>query len=261
MIYYIYAFKIYCKIWKGLKAMRILEVKDYQEMSKKAANIVASQIILKPNSVLGLATGSTPIGMYQDLIKIYQKGYIDFSDIKTFNLDEYYKLPKDHPQSYYYFMQQYLFNHININPDHTHIPNGMAKNIEKECEEYEQKIKDAGGIDLQVLGIGKNGHIGFNEPDNVFERKTHLVNLKEQTIQSNARFFDSIEQVPTQAITMGIQTIIDSKKILLLASGKNKADAIYQCIYGKISPQVPASILQLHPDVTFIIDEEAALKL
>ncbi|RBP44029.1 glucosamine-6-phosphate deaminase [Garciella nitratireducens] len=241
--------------------MRILEVKDYQEMSKKAANIVASQIILKPNSVLGLATGSTPIGMYQDLIKIYQKGYIDFSDIKTFNLDEYYKLPKDHPQSYYYFMQQYLFNHININPDHTHIPNGMAKNIEKECEEYEQKIKDAGGIDLQVLGIGKNGHIGFNEPDNVFERKTHLVNLKEQTIQSNARFFDSIEQVPTQAITMGIQTIIDSKKILLLASGKNKADAIYQCIYGKISPQVPASILQLHPDVTFIIDEEAALKL
>lgn len=238
--------------------MKILIVNDYNEMSRKAANIVASQIILKPDSVIGLATGDTPKGMYRELVKLYNNGDIDFTNIKTFNLDEYYGLSKENPQSYHYYMMENLFKHVNIKKENIHIPNGMAESIEKECEEYEKKIQEAGGIDLQVLGIGRNGHIGFNEPDLKFEAKTHLVELDEDTIKANSRFFNSIDEVPTKAISMGIKTIMHAKKILLLASGKEKAEAIYKAVKGKITPEVPASILQLHPDAILIVDKEAA---
>ncbi|QEK12422.1 glucosamine-6-phosphate deaminase [Crassaminicella thermophila] len=241
--------------------MRIICVDDYDEMSKKAANIVASQIILKPDSILGLATGATPLGMYKYLVKTYKDGHIDFEQVKTFNLDEYYGLDKENKQSYYYYMHENFFKFINISKESVNIPNGMAKDIYQESLEYERKIRQCGGIDLQVLGIGRNGHIGFNEPDIKFEALTHMVNLDEQTINDNSRFFDSMEDVPTKAISMGIKTIMHARKILLLASGKEKADAIYGAIYGKITPKLPASVLQLHPDVMFIVDKEAASKL
>ncbi|KOR27063.1 glucosamine-6-phosphate deaminase [Clostridium sp. L74] len=241
--------------------MRIIVVDNYEEMSKKAATMVASQVILKPDSVLGLATGDTPIGMYREIINIYKNQNLNFSRVKTFNLDEYYGLSKDNNQSYYYFMMNNLFNHVNINKDNINIPNGMMNHIEKECEEYESSIVKAGGIDLQVLGIGVNGHIGFNEPGESFEAETHLVNLDKKTIESNSRFFGSKDEVPTRAISMGIKTILHSKKIILLACGQNKADAIFKTIKGKITPNVPASILQLHKDLVFIVDKEAASKL
>lgn len=241
--------------------MRIICVEDYEQMSKKAANIAASQMILKPDSVLGLATGSTPLGMYNQLIKAYEDGLIDFEEIKTFNLDEYYNLNRENEQSYYYYMYENFFKHINIDLKNVNIPNGMAEDIEKESIQYERKIRKAGGVDLQVLGVGRNGHIGFNEPDIKFEALTHMVNLDEQTIKDNSRFFDSIEDVPTKAISMGIKTIMHAKKIILLASGIEKADAIHDAIYGKITPELPASVLQLHPDVIFVLDKEAASKL
>lgn len=241
--------------------MRILKVKDYKEMSEKAASIVASQIILKPNSVVGLATGDTPKGMYNELIKMYNNKQIDFSEIKTFNLDEYYGLGRNNIQSYYNYMMKNFFEHININAKNINIPNGTSKDIDKECLDYEQKISNAGGIDIQVLGIGVNGHIGFNEPNVNFEAQTHLVNLNEKTIESNSRFFKSIEDVPVKAISMGIKTIMRSKKIILLANGISKAEAINDTVNGKISPEVPASILQLHSDVTIIADNEATSKL
>lgn len=241
--------------------MRIIIVENYEEMSKKAAAMMASQIILKPESVLGLATGDTPLGMYRELIRMYNENMIDFSKVKTFNLDEYYGLGKDSNQSYNYYMINNLFKHINIDKENINIPNGMAKNIEEECISYEKSIKEAGGIDIQVLGIGVNGHIGFNEPDVKFEAETHLVNLDEKTIESNSRFFKSIEEVPTKAISMGIKTIMHSKKIVLLANGASKADAIAKTVNGKISPEVPASILQLHQDVAIIVDKESASKL
>ncbi|SHK07216.1 glucosamine-6-phosphate deaminase [Paramaledivibacter caminithermalis] len=241
--------------------MRIIVEKDYKELSKKAANILASQIILKPDSVLGLATGSTPIGTYEELVGIYKKGNINFSEVVTFNLDEYYGLDSSNQQSYYYFMNKYLFRHINIKTENIHIPNGRTKDVDLECRDYEERIKAAGGIDIQLLGIGRNGHIGFNEPDVKFEALTHLVTLDEDTIKANSRFFPSIEDVPKQAISMGIKTIMRSKKILLLASGRQKSQTIYEMIKGKITPKLPASVLQLHPDVTVIIDEEAAILL
>ena len=241
--------------------MRILVCKDYESMSKKAAQIILSQVTLKPNSVLGLATGSTPIGMYKNLVDMYKNGVVDFSDIITFNLDEYYKLPITNDQSHHYFMQENLFNHININPANIHIPNGMADNIEKECEEYENSIKDAGGIDIQILGIGRNAHIGFNEPTTSFEKGTHLVDLTPSTIEANARFFKSEDEVPKKAITMGTGSIFKARKIVMLACGEDKADAIYNTVYGKITPKIPASILQLHDDVVLILDEAAASKL
>ncbi len=241
--------------------MRIVVVDNYEEMSKKAATMVVSQVILKPDSVLGLATGDTPIGMYREIINIYKNQNLNFSHVKTFNLDEYYGLSKDNNQSYYYFMMNNLFNHVNIDKDNINIPNGMMNDIEKECKEYESSIVKAGGIDLQILGIGVNGHIGFNEPGESFEAETHLVNLDEKTIESNSRFFSSKDEVPTRAISMGIKTILYSKKIILLACGKNKADAIFKTIKGKITPNVPASILQLHEDVVVIVDKEAASKL
>ncbi|EPY2301244.1 glucosamine-6-phosphate deaminase [Clostridium sporogenes] len=241
--------------------MRIIVVENYEEMSKKAAVMIASQIILKPNSVLGLATGDTPLGMYKELIEMYHKKQIDFSEAKSFNLDEYYGLEKNNSQSYHHYMMESFFSHINIDKEKINIPDGKAENIEEECKSYDKKISDAGDIDIQVLGIGVNGHIGFNEPSVEFKAGTHLVNLDEKTIKSNSRFFNSIEDVPTKAISMGIKTILSSKKIVLLANGKGKADAIAKTVKGKICPEVPASVLQFHKDVTIILDKEAAEKL
>lgn len=238
--------------------MRIIVCENYELLSKKAAQIVGSQMILEPNSVLGLATGSTPVGMYKNLIKMFEEGLIDFSKIKTFNLDEYYKLPIDNDQSYHYFMDENLFNHININRDNIHIPNGMADDIEGECVSYDKMIDDNGGIDIQVLGIGNNAHIGFNEPTINFNKGTHIVTLDESTREANARFFNSLEEVPTNAITMGTGSIFKSKKILLLASGKGKAEAIYNTVHGKVTPEVPSSILQFHKDVILVLDKDAA---
>lgn len=238
--------------------MRIIVCENYELLSKKSAQIVASQIILKPNSILGLATGSTPLGMYKNLIKMYKEGLIDFSKIKTFNLDEYYNLPINNNQSYHYFMNSNLFNHININKENIHIPNGISDNINVECILYDKKIDDNGGIDIQVLGIGNNCHIGFNEPSESFDKLTHVVTLDESTRIANARFFNNLDEVPIKAITMGIGSIFKSKKIILLASGKNKAEAIYNTVYGNITPKVPSSILQFHKDVIIILDKEAA---
>jgi len=238
--------------------MRILVGKDYSEMSKKASQIIGHQITLKPNSVLGLATGITPVGMYQELIRMYESGVIDFSKVVTFNLDEYCDLPQNNSQSYYTFMQENLFSKVNLVPEATHLPKGMVNDIEAECRDYDQRIQDVGGIDLQVLGIGRNAHIGFNEPNQHFEIGTHVVELDKSTLEANARFFNRIEEVPTRAITMGIGTIFKSKKIMLLASGKEKAEAIFMTVKGKVHLDVPASILKLHGNVTLILDEEAA---
>jgi len=241
--------------------MRIIVVDNYEEMSKKAALMVASQVMLKPDSVLGLATGDTPQGMYKEIVKLYGKGEVDFKEVRTFNLDEYYGLDRENAQSYYNYMNINLFDNINISKNNINMPDGMAKDVDESCQFYEDKIKTLGGIDMQVLGIGGNGHIGFNEPNVNFEAQTHLVNLDEETIEANSRFFKSIDDVPVKAISMGIKTIMNSKKIILLANGLNKAEAIEKAINGKINPSIPASILQLHNDVTIIIDKEAASKL
>ena len=238
--------------------MELIVVKNYEEMSKKAASIISSQVIIEPNSVLGLATGDTPLGMYKELIKKYKENEVDFSKVKTFNLDEYYGLERDNSQSYHFYMVNNFFKFINIDSNNINIPNGTSNDIEDDCLNYERKIKEAGGIDIQVLGIGVNGHIGFNEPNVNFEAQTHLVNLNEKTIKSNARFFNSIDEVPKKAISMGIKTILQSKKIILLASGESKAEAVYNTVNGKISPEIPSSILQLHQNVTIILDESAA---
>ena len=238
--------------------MRIIVCENYEEVSKKAAQMILSQVTLKPNSVLGLATGSTPIGMYENLVRLNKKGEIDFSEVRTFNLDEYYNLPKNNDQSYHYFMHKNLFDHINIKPENVHIPNGMTDDIDAECERYDELIKESGGVDIQVLGIGNNAHIGFNEPTINFEKGTHLVQLEDSTIEANSRFFDNIEDVPKKAITMGVGSIFKSKKIMLIATGENKAEAIYNTVYGKVVPEVPASILQFHNDIVLILDKEAA---
>ncbi|VDN47620.1 glucosamine-6-phosphate deaminase [Petrocella atlantisensis] len=241
------------------KGMSILITEGYEEMSKKAALMVAAQVTIRPSSVLGLATGSTPEGMYKELVAMYKQGEIDFSDVKTFNLDEYYPIEERNPQSYAYYMKKNLFDHININPQEVHIPNGTAKDVETSCEVYDKMIEAAGGIDLQVLGIGNNGHIGFNEPDVHFEAGTHLVELDEETIEANARFFSRIEDVPKRAISMGIRTIMHSKKIVLLASGASKGKVIREMLFGEVTPNLPASILLLHNDVTLILDREASV--
>lgn len=237
--------------------MLVIKAKDYDDMSAKAANIMASQIILKPNSVLGLATGSTPEGLYSRLIKKYNDGELDFSSIKTVNLDEYKGLTRDHDQSYYYFMNDKLFNHVNIDKANTNVPDGTKEDGDAECARYEEIIKSLGGIDIQLLGIGGNGHIGFNEPDDSFIRDTHCVKLTDSTIEANSRFFASKDEVPKFAYTMGIGSIMQAKKILLVASGKSKAKAVYDTICGPITPKVPASVLQLHPDAVIVADEDA----
>ena len=241
--------------------MKIYMTEDYQTMSRKAANILSAQIILKPNSVLGLATGSTPIGMYKQLVIWYEKGDLDFAQIKTVNLDEYVGLEPTHEQSYRYFMQNNLFDHVNINPANTNVPDGLVADPQAECDWYNQTIRKLGGIDIQVLGMGHNGHIGFNEPGNAFELETHVVDLSERTIQANARFFASADEVPRQAMTMGIKSIMMAKKILLMASGEGKAEALRLALTGPVTPEVPASILQLHPYVTLVADKAAASKL
>lgn len=240
--------------------MRIYKAKDYNEMSRKAANIISAQIIMKPDAVLGLATGSSPIGTYKQLIDWYNKGDLDFSEIRSVNLDEYKGLDASNPQSYAYFMRHNLFDSVNIKLENTNIPNGLETDIEKECTRYNNIIKSLGGIDLQLLGIGNNGHIGFNEPGEAFEKETHCVKLTENTIQANARFFSSIGEVPTHAYSTGIKNIIQARSILLIASGEAKAEAMYQALFGPITPTVPASILQLHNNVSIVADE-AALSL
>ena len=241
--------------------MKLIITKDYEEMSRVTSELISEEIRENPNLVLGLATGGTPMGTYQRLIEFYKDGKLDFKDVKTFNLDEYIGLNINNEKSYHNFMNTNLFNHININKENTFIPNGNAKDIEKEGKEYEGKIEELGGICLQLLGIGSNGHIGFNEPDDKFSRITGPVSLKESTIKANSRYFNSIEEVPTKAISMGIKTIMHAKKIILIANGEKKADAIFKTVMGPITPSVPASVLQLHRDVTIIVDELAASKL
>ncbi|WP_432409641.1 glucosamine-6-phosphate deaminase [Wukongibacter sp. M2B1] len=241
--------------------MKINVVDNYEEMSKEAARLVAAQIRLKPESVVGFATGSTPTEMYKELVKMHREEGLDFSKIVSFNLDEYYPIDPKSEQSYYFYMMDNLFEHINIERSNINIPNGKAENVETECRQYEEKIRRAGGIDLQVLGIGPNGHIGFNEPDLKFEAETHIIDLDKKTIEANSRFFHSIDEVPKRAITMGIKTIMHAKKIVLLANGSGKAEVIKEAILGSIVPKLPASILQLHQDVTIICDKEASKEL
>ncbi|HZG60340.1 MAG TPA: glucosamine-6-phosphate deaminase [Anoxybacillus sp.] len=237
--------------------MKLIEAKDYQDMSRKAADIIIDQVKKKPNSILGLATGGTMIGTYAALVDDYKQNGTSYQQVKTVNLDEYIGLAPEHPNSYHYYMNDHLFNHIDIPKSQTYLPNGLAKDIEAECQRYENLIKQIGGIDLQLLGIGQNGHIGFNEPGTSFESTTHVVELELSTRQANARFFNRFEEVPTHAITMGIATIMKSKKILLLASGLKKAPIIAELFAGKVTTQIPASILNKHPNVIVIADQEA----
>ena len=241
--------------------MKIYKAKDYKDMSRKAANIISAQVIMKPNCVLGLATGSTPIGTYDQLVEWYNKGDLDFSEVTTVNLDEYKGLPRTNDQSYYYFMHQHLFDRVNIDPERTNVPNGMEPDAEKECGRYEGLIRSLGGVDLQLLGLGYNGHIGFNEPGEAFDKETHCVDLTESTIEANKRFFASADDVPKQAYTMGIKTIMQAKKILIVVNGENKADIVERAFFGPVTPEVPASILQLHNDVTLVGDEAALAKI
>lgn len=241
--------------------MNIIVAADYDGMSRSAADVVESVMKDTPECVLGLATGSTPIGMYECLVEDAAKGDISFDGVKTFNLDEYCGLSGDHDQSYRYFMDQNLFDHVNVDKAETHVPNGCAEDVEAMCQSYEDAICDAGGIDIQVLGIGHNGHIGFNEPCDHFPVCTHEVDLTESTINANSRLFDDINEVPRKAVTMGIGTIMKARKIVVLANGEGKADIVSRAFTGPVLPEVPASVLQLHPDVTIVLDQAAASKL
>jgi glucosamine-6-phosphate deaminase len=237
--------------------MNIITVKDYQKMSERAGDLLMNRVKMKEKPVLGLATGSTPEGMYAYIIEKYKEGKVSFSDVQTFNLDEYVGLDKDDTNSYTFYMKNQLFNHIDLLEGNAHLPDGKAENLKEECDAYEKKIERAGMIDLQVLGIGLNGHIGFNEPGTSFESKTHIVELDESTRQANARFFDSLDHVPTQALTMGIETIMNSKEILMLISGGSKAETLAKLMEGEVTEEFPASILHRHPNVTIIADEAA----
>ncbi|MDY0125513.1 MAG: glucosamine-6-phosphate deaminase [Anaerolineaceae bacterium] len=237
--------------------MLIITARDYDEMSQKAARYIAAEILLKPDCLLGLATGSTPIGTYQELIRIHQQEGLSFQKVRTVNLDEYYGLPASHEQSYRYFMQETLFDHIDICPDNTHVPDGLTKDPQSYGKEYDELIVALGGIDLLLLGIGSNGHIAFNEPGSYFTAQTRLVDLNANTIEDNSRFFESKDDVPRQAISMGMKSILDSKRIVILASGAGKAQAIKDMLEGPVDPMLPASILQLHSNVTLIADKAA----
>lgn len=232
--------------------MKFITVDSYEKLSRQAANIISAQVIIKPDSVLGLATGSSPLGTYRQLIDWYEKGDIDFSECISVNLDEYVGLGGENDQSYRYFMNHNFFHAINIKPENTFVPNGCAEDLTAECEKYDARIADLGGIDLQLLGIGLDGHIGFNEPDDYFVKNTHVVELHESTIKANSRFFENEAEVPRKAVTMGMVSIMQAKKILLIASGKNKRDIVEKAFFGPITPKIPASILQLHPDITVI---------
>lgn len=241
--------------------MKILVVKNYDEMSKVAAKELAVVISKKPEATLGLATGGTPVGMYKELIDMHKNGELDFSKVTTVNLDEYVGLSGEHDQSYRYFMDSNLFNHVNIRKEYTYVPNGLAEDMLKECVNYDKRIEELGGIDVQVLGIGSNGHIGFNEPSDKLSLGTHVTDLAESTIEANSRYFVSKEEVPTKALTMGLGAIMKAKKILLMVSGESKAEIMDKVVNGKITTQVPASFLQMHKDVVLIIDEDAARKI
>ncbi len=238
--------------------MKIYIYDDYEEMCRAAGSIVRRTLNAKPNGVLGLATGSTPLGLYREMIRMYKEEELDFSRVTTFNLDEYVGLSREHPQSYYQFMHENLFNHINIPPQNINVPTGTTDNYGAFCGWYEQRIKDAGGIDLQVLGIGTDGHIGFNEPSSSLGSRTRIKTLSQQTIEDNARFFGKVEDVPIYCITMGVGTILEAGKIILLANGASKAEIIAGAVEGPISAMNTASALQLHPDVTMFLDREAA---
>jgi glucosamine-6-phosphate deaminase len=242
------------------EAMRIQRARDFKDMSRKAANILSAQVILDRRSVLGLATGSSPTGVYRQLIDWHGKGDIDFSECVTVNLDEYYGLGPDSDQSYSWFMRENFFGSVNIKPENTHLPNGLEKDAKKECQRYEELIGRLGGIDIQLLGLGLNGHIGFNEPGAAFEADTHLVTLTQSTIDANKRFFEKEEDVPRKAYTMGIRTIMHAKRILVIVSGESKAEIAKRAFFGPITPEIPASVLQLHNNVT-VVGDEAALSL
>ena len=238
--------------------MKIIRAKDYKDMSRKAANIISAQVIMKPNCVLGLATGGTPVGAYAQLVDWYNKGDIDFSEVTTVNLDEYRGLPKEHPESYWSFMHRNLFDHVNIDPAHINLPDGTNMDAEAECKRYDEVIRSVGGVDLQLLGIGHDGHIGFNEPHDAFDLGTHCVDLAQETIEANKRFFDGNEDlVPKQAYTMGIKTIMQARKVLVVANGLAKAKAVKAVVSGPVTPECPGSILQMHPDCILVADEEA----
>ena len=241
--------------------MKIIKAKDYDEMSRKAANLIAAQIYVKPNCVLGLATGSTPIGTYKELVAKYEMGDLDFSEVTTVNLDEYKGITKENDQSYYYFMNDNLFSHVNINKERTFLPDGTEPDSDKACNAYNEIIHSVGGQDLQLLGLGHNGHIGFNEPAADFPLETHCVDLTESTIKANQRFFASYDDVPKQAYTMGIKTIMQAKKVLVVVSGEDKADIVQKAFFGPVTPEVPASVLQLHPDCTVVADAAALSKV
>ena len=240
--------------------MRIYQAENYKAMSRRAANIISAQVIYKPNCVLGLATGGTPVGLYQQLVEWYKKGDLSFAETRSVNLDEYLGLSPHHEQSYRYFMQDNLFDHIDIHPENTHVLNGLAKDPDAECAAYNKLIAELGGIDLQLLGMGHNGHIGFNEPGEAFEKETHCVALTESTIEANKRFFEREEDVPRFAYTMGIRSIMQAHSILLVVSGQDKAEIVKRAFFGPVTPQVPASVLQLHNHVT-LVGDEAALSL
>lgn len=241
--------------------MLVLKVKDYKELSKRVAGVVADEIRKKQDIVLGLATGSTPVGVYKELARMHKEEGLDFSKVTTFNLDEYVGLLPTHDQSYHYFMQEHLFKHINADPSNVYIPDGMVKDISAYCDWYEKKIQEVGGIDIQILGIGRDGHIGFNEPGSSLSSRTRIKTLSKETVEDNARFFGDIKDVPTTAITMGIQTIMEAKLVILLANGKNKAEAVKQTIEGPVSAMVPASIIQFHRKASVVVDIEAAALL
>ncbi|CAK7016351.1 MAG: putative glucosamine-6-phosphate deaminase 2 [Paraeggerthella hongkongensis] len=241
--------------------MNIIIADTYEEMSRKAADVIADCLAKDPSCVLGLATGSTPIGLYAELVRDCEAGKISFADATTFNLDEYRGLDPRHDQSYRYFMQQNLFDHVNVDVARTHVPDGSNPDADAACAAYEEAIAQAGGVDLQLLGLGHNGHIGFNEPCDCFPVDTHVVELTESTIQANSRLFDSIDEVPREAYTMGIGTIMRAAKVLVVANGEGKAQIVRDAFFGPVTPQVPASVLQLHPDVTVIVDKEAGALL
>ncbi len=241
--------------------MRVYCAEDYRGMSRRVASIIAAQVMQKPDCVLGLATGSTPVGAYEQLVQWHKAGDLSFAQVHSVNLDEYLGLTGDHDQSYRYFMQKNLFDHIDICPENTNVPSGTATDAAAESARYEKLMEDLGGIDLQLLGMGHNGHIGFNEPAADFPVTTHVVDLTESTIQANARFFASADEVPRQAMTMGIGSIMKAKKILVAVSGEGKADIVYRAFCGPVTPEVPASVLQLHPDVILVGDRAALKKL
>lgn len=245
----------------NMKNIRIYKEKDYESVSRKAANLISAQVISKPDSILGLATGTSPLGAYHQLAEWCTKKDVDFSRVISVNLDEYVGLSPDNSESYHYFMEKNFFSKVNIAMENTHVPNGHVSDLEEACKAYDSLIQDLGGIDLQLLGIGSNGHIGFNEPGKSFLLDTHIVQLTESTIKANSRLFSRIDDVPRRAITMGIRNIFQAAKIVLIATGQNKADALYRSFMEPITPEVPASILQLHTNVSIVADEEALKRI